>query len=145
VDDAPVSSPDRQLGVDLFNGTWRLIESRDDDDLMLLMAYASVYHWAIAPECLPANRARGDWLLSRVYALLGRAEPARHHAHRCLEWCEGNELGDWDLAFAYEALARASRVAGDEPAVERYLAQARAVPIAEQDDREQLESDLATV
>ena len=48
---------ERQLGVDLFNRTWRLIESREDDDLMIDCAHASAYHWAVAPECRPENRA----------------------------------------------------------------------------------------
>jgi len=138
-------SEERQTGVDLFNETWRLIESRGDDDLMIGCAHASAYHWAIAPECKPENRARSAWLLSRVYAVVGRAEPALHHAERCFQLCERNALGDWDLAFAYEALARASRVAGDQDVVEQYVELARAVEIREADDRKQLEGDLATL
>ena len=131
-------SPDRQLGVDLFNETWRLMRSREDDARMVNCAHASAYHWAIAPECKPENRARSAWLLSRVYAVVG-------HAERCFQLCERNALGDWDLAFAYEALARASRVAGDQDAVEQYVELARAVEIREADDRKQLEGDLATL
>jgi hypothetical protein len=138
-------STDRQLGVDLFNGAWRLIESRADDELLVHMAHASNYHWAVAPECKPENRARGEWLLSRVYTLVGRPEPALHHAASCFEWCEANGLADWDLAFAFEALARASRLAGDDAAADRYLDQARSVEIAETEDRELVEADLATV
>ena len=138
-------SEERQLGVDLFNGTWSLIESRQDDELMVHMAHASSYHWAVAPECKPENRARGEWLLARIYALVGRSEPALHHARSCLDWCERHDLADWDLAFAYEALARASRLAGDDEAAERYVERARAVEIAETDDRELVEADLATI
>jgi hypothetical protein len=138
-------SAERQLGVDLFNGTWRLIESRADDELMVHIAHASSYHWALAPECKPENRARGEWLISRVYALVGRSEPALHHAESCFEWCERHALGDWDLAFAYEALARASRLAGDNDAAASYLELARSVEIAGAEDRELVEADLATV
>jgi hypothetical protein len=143
-DDRPVSQ-DRQLGVDLFNGTWRLIESREDDELMVHMAHASTYHWAVAPECEPENRARGEWLLARIYALVGRPAPALHHAQSCLDWCERSGLSDWDLAFAYEALARASRLAGDDAATARYVELARSVEIAETEDRELVEADLATI
>ena len=46
-----------------------------------------------------------------------RPKRARHlAARRVLEICEGNGIRDWDLAYAFEALARASRVAGDEDA-----------------------------
>ena len=58
-----------------------------------------------------------------------------------------DQIGDWDLGFAYEALARASAVAGDEPERERYLQLAReaAEQIAEDEDRELLLADLATL
>jgi hypothetical protein len=135
----------RQWGVDLFNATWDLIKSRDDDDLMLHKAHASAYHWSQAPECTPANRARAEWLVSRVSALAGLPDAARRHAESCLHWCEDNDIGDWDLAFAYEALARAAKAGGDDAAAERFTAQARAVPIADAEDSELLERDLATI
>jgi hypothetical protein len=135
----------RQLGVDLFNGTWRLMESRADDDAMVNMAHASAYHWTQAPECKPENVARAHWLLARVYSVVGRAEPALHHAQRCLETCAANGLGDWDLAFAYEALARGHKVAGHTDAVARYRALAEEVDIADLEDRELLARDLATL
>jgi hypothetical protein len=138
-------SDERQLGVDLFNGTWRLIESREDDNLMIDSAHASAYHWARAPECKPENRARSAWLLARVYTLVGRSEPALHYAGRCLKLCEENGLDDWDLGFAYEALSRASTTAGDPEAAQRYAELARAVPIKDEEDREALESDLAAI
>jgi hypothetical protein len=140
-----MSSPDRQLGVDLFNATWRLIESRDDDELLVHIAHASAYHWAVAPECQPENRARGEWLVSRVYALLGQPEAALDHAQQCLGWCERGGLADWDLAFAHEALARANRVAGDGEAAARHIELARTVEITDAEDRELLERDLATI
>ena len=140
-----MSSAERQLGVDLFNGTWELIESRADDDLMVHRAHASAYHWAVAPECEPENRARAEWLVSRVYALVGRPESALVHAERCLQWCAENDLGDWDLAYAHEALARANKLAGDDAAAASHLEQARAVAIADAEDREHLEEDLATI
>lgn len=61
-----------------------------DDDRMLHLAHASRHHWGevVGSTDLgqggPANLARGEWLCSRVYAVLGRAEPARHHAERLL-------------------------------------------------------------
>ena len=130
----------RQLGVDLFNETWRLIESRADDDRLLHAAHASRFHWGEAPECRPENLARGEWLCSRVYTLLGRREPALHHAQRCLQLCEQHGIGDWDLAYAYEALARAS---GEEEWKSR--ARAAGDAIADADDREHFDEDFATL
>jgi DNA-binding transcriptional MerR regulator len=160
----PVDAPDRsltaeqhrRLGIDLFNFTWTLLErpvrTPAEMDTMIHAAHASRYHWGEAvtrgaEKSIPANLARGEWQCSRVYAALGRPEAALWHARRVLEICESNGIGDWDLAFAYEALARASRVAGDTAAVEQWLEKARAAgdDIAEQEDRDLLLSDLATV
>jgi hypothetical protein len=82
-----------------------------------------------------------------VYCLLGRPEPARYHAERVLEICQRHGIGDWDLGYAYEALARAHAVAGDGAAARHWLDRAHAAlaGIAAQDDRELLLDDLATV
>ena len=140
---------ERRVAVGLFNHVWTLMETPDrtaeQTDEMIHAAHASHYHWGVIGK--PENRARGEWQVSRVYAILGRGEPAVWHAQRCLEICQEHGIGDWDLAFAYEALARASRVSGDPAGRERYLAKAReaAEQIRDAEDRQLLESDLATV
>jgi hypothetical protein len=139
----------RQLGVDLFNHTATLLgkqnRTRAEDDEMIDAAHASAYHWLHAEDARSENRARSDWQLSRVYAVLDRGEPALHHAQRCLDRCLENRIGDWDLAFAYEALARAHKVAGNEAEFERNLALANdaGAKIVEPEDRDLLEKDLA--
>jgi DNA-binding transcriptional MerR regulator len=137
---------ERQLAVDLFNGVWRLLEkedrSVDEDDRMLHMAHASRYHWGQVGE--PVNRSRGEWQCSRVYAVLGRGEPAGYHARRGLEICQAHGIGDWDLAYAYESLARAHAVAGDKEQARAWTEQALAAAedIAEAEDRELVLTDL---
>jgi len=139
----------RQLGVDLFNGTWELMEKADrtpdDDALMIHIVHASAYHWLQVGK--PENFARSHWLCSRVYSVLSRSEPAIYHAKFVLDICERNGIGDWDLAFAYEALARAYAVAGDSAESGRWLAKAHeaSANIAEDEDRELVLSDLATI
>jgi DNA-binding transcriptional MerR regulator len=140
----------RRVGIALFNATWTLIEkenrSRDEDDAMLHMAHASRHHWA-ASGTDAAHLARGEWQCSRVYAILGRPEPSLHHARRVLDLCRENSIGDWDLAFAYEALARGHAVAGDAEQARAYTEQAlvAAEDIAEDDDRELVLGDLETI
>src|SRR5664279_814163 len=142
-------SEDRRLGVALFNATWELMEkdqrSRDEDDAMLHMAHASRHHWGQVGTA--AHRARGEWQCSRVYAVLGRAEPCLHHAQRVLDLCQEHGIRDWDLAFAYEALARAHAVAGDSAQARAYTEQALAAAenILESDDRELVLSDLESI
>jgi hypothetical protein len=139
----------RRLAVDLFNHTWTLIErdgrTRDEDDEMLYSTFASAYHWLRVEDAGPEHRARSEWQISRVFAELGRGEEAVVHARRCLDLCREHGIGDWDLAFAWEALARASRVAGDAMAFHESLAQAREAgqAIADADDREHFERSLA--
>ena len=141
----------RRLGVDLFNKAWALMEketrTREDDDELIHCAHASAYHWMHVGTA--ANRARSEWQCSRVYSVLGRPEPALQHAQRCLEICESEAaaLEDWDLPFAYEALARAYAVAGDAVEMSRCLEHARSLgsAIVDDDDRALLEADLATI
>ena len=139
----------RRLAAELFNHVWSLLEKpdrdRSDDDTMLHTAHASRYHWGEVG--MPVNLVRGEWQVSRVYAVLGRAEPALFHARRCLELCQAHGIGDFDLAFAYEALARASAVAGLRDDVIRYaeLARQAGEQIAERDDRDIFFADLAAV
>ncbi len=140
---------ERRLAAALFNATWTLMEkedrTRDEDDAMLHMAHASRHHWGQIGT--PANLGRGEWQCSRVYAVLGRAEPCLHHAQRCLDICQENGIVDWDLAFAYEALARGHAVAGDMEQARAFTDQALAAAedIKADDDRELVLSDLETI
>ena len=139
----------RNVGVALFNYAWTLLdmESRtpEQDIELVHVTHASAYHWMQVGTA--ANRARSEWQCSRVYAVLGRAEPAIWHAGLCLAICEAEGIGDWDLGFAYEALARAHAVAGDKQESARWLQRAReqAADIAEAGDRDLLLKDLATI
>jgi hypothetical protein len=143
-----VDVPHRQLAVDLFNHVWTLLDkplrTPEQDDEMLHAAHASRHHWLYAGTTI--NLARGEWQCSRVYAMLGRAEPALHHALRCRDYVEAAEdAEDWDLPFAYEAIARAFVVAGDEPAAAENAQRARelAAAVSDDGDREQLLGELA--
>ena len=142
----------RQLGVDLYNSTWTLIEKADrtaaETDEMIHRAHASRWHWARVGE--PVNLARGEWLCARVYATLGRGEPALWHARRTVEIDESlpaDAREAWDLPSAYEAMARASFVAGDPASGALWKAKATVAleEIADADDREQIAQDLATL
>jgi hypothetical protein len=136
----------RRLGIDLYNRTWTLMDSPGDE--MLHCAHASAYHW-MQSGGTTANRARSEWLCSRAYALLGRAEPALHHARRCLELVESApaEMEEWDLPAAYEALARAHHAAGEESEAARYksLGLEAISGVTDEEDRKHVEADLASI
>ena len=138
----------RQLGVDLYNYTWTLLESenrtRADDDELLNATHASAYHWSRAAGVGPQNAARSQWQISRVNAVLGRGEAALYHAERCFELCTENAIGDWDLASAYEALARAHQLTGNDAEYRRNLELGREAlaQIADEEDRVHIAEDL---
>ena len=139
----------RKFAVECFNGTWDLLDKTDrtpqEATRMIHMAHASRYHWGEIGT--PLNFARGDWQISRVYAVLGEAQNALAYAKSCLQLCQENGFDDFDLAFAYEAIARAYACAGDHAARDQYLELARTAgeAIEKDDDKEYFFSQLATI
>ncbi len=99
----------RKLAVDCFNATWDLLDKKDrteDDNFrMIHTAHASRFHWGETGTSLELQR--GEWQISRVYSVLGLGESALHHAQYCHDICKEKGIGDFDMAFACEALARA--------------------------------------
>jgi hypothetical protein len=145
---SPEARESRQLAARFFNETWNYLEKPDrspeDDLLMIHLAHASRWHWQLAGDA--SNWAIGEWQISRVYAALGRAEPALFHARACLRISDENRVRPFLLGCAHEAIARALAIGGDESAG-HHLATARALAqtVADSKEKEILESDLATI
>jgi hypothetical protein len=142
----------RAEGVALFNAVWEMLDAPGrtpaEDDQMVHAAHASRWHWSQAAELGGDQQlAVGEWQCSRVYSVLGRGEPALHHARASLAICEAAGLGDWVEAAALEALARASAVGGDAAAARDWLERARtaSAAIADPEDREVIDGDLDAV
>jgi hypothetical protein len=139
----------RRIGTDLFNYTWSLLDrkrrTKEESEEMLHAAHASRYHWGHAGT--PLNRAIGEWQISRVYATLGRSEPALFHARRSLDIARLHKLAPFYLAYGYEALARAAALAGKRRDRARYLREAERIgaTVRDSDDRRMLLEDLATI
>ncbi len=139
----------RKFAVDCFNGTWDLLDKTDrtkkDTFKMIHMAHASRFHWGEIGT--PLEFARGDWQISRVYAVLGRGEAAYIYGESSLNLCLENEIGDFDLAFAYEALARASAVLGDDEKLTKFkqLGQEAGETIADQGNKDYFFGELNSI
>ncbi|MFS1512955.1 hypothetical protein VQL36_11045 [Chengkuizengella sp. SCS-71B] len=139
----------KKCAVRLFNQVWDLLEKESrttmEDDTMIHAAHASRYHWGIIGK--EENLARGEWQISRVYSVLKKSERAIYHGQRCLDICLENQIGDWDLVFAYEAIARAYKVKNDIENTKKYLKLANEAGenIKDPKDREVLIKDLKTV
>ena len=140
--------PDRQraLAAELFNYVWVLMETEGrterENDLMVAAAYASRFFWDEIGE--PFRLARGEWQISRTCSVAGRPVEALAHADACRKLCETHNLGAFDIGYAYEALARALQIAGDNQQASDYVRKAREIApqITDTDERELLDSDL---
>ena len=148
----PTADEHRQLGVDLFNHVWTLLEMPHrgpmQDDEMIHAAHASRHHWGAAGRhAEPYRLVTGEWQCSRVYATLRRAEPALWHARRALALCDEHDVTGFFRGASHEALARALQVAGDDEGAHAEVERARAISatLDDAEDREILDGDLATI
>ena len=138
----------RELAVTLFNKTWEYLDkarSEAEDHQMVLTAHASCYHWS---QCGTAiEQARGEWQISRVHSVLKQGSIALWHAQRSLTLCLENQIADFDLAFAYEAIARAYQCLGHSVERDEALRSAyeAAEKIADEDDKNYAVSEINSI
>ena len=132
-----------------FNKAWELIDKTDrtpeDDEQMIRLAQASLWHWSQRPDCTPKNMSIGYWQASRIYAILGQADNARHYAQLSLDVTPPDE--PFCLGYAREALARAESLAGNDARAREHLAEARghAESVADEEEKQLLVDDLKTL
>jgi hypothetical protein len=141
----------KYFSVENFNRTWDYIDksrrNKNEEDTMLQLSLASLWHWTQREDCTPTNLSIGYWQVSRVFALLRQADNARRYAELSLAASEKEGVLPFYRGYAYEALARAEMVAGNEDAMEKYLIQAHqiAVGLADPEGKKQLLHDLSRI
>ncbi len=117
----------KYFSADCFNAAWDLIDKKDrselDNQQMLLRSYASLYHWTNRDDCTEQNLSIGFWQLSRVHALLNNPQEAFSAAERCLSY--SLNLEPFYLGYAYEALARSKKIAGEAAQFANYMKMAQ--------------------
>lgn len=139
----------REQAIKCYNDTWGFIDletrSPDEELNMIHAAHTSRYLWGQVGE--PIHFERGEWQIAKVYAILGKGEQALYHAETCLKICMDNDIADFDIAFAYEAIANAYKTIGNAEKVEQYKKKAYdAVPgIKKEDDKEYTLSELEKI
>ena len=130
----------------LFNYTWDLMEkqerTREENELMVHSAHSSAYHWLQVGS--PVNFQRSAWQLARVYTILGDKEKSLYYAQRCYEMTREQDLKDFDLAFAYEAMARAYALNANKNEYTNFkaLAMEAGEAIDEKEDRDVFFKDI---
>jgi hypothetical protein len=125
-----------------INGrVWELLQkpsrSPSEDGEMLHAAHACTYHWQFVGTAV--HQQRGEWLISHVHAVLGHGNEALRHAQRCFELTELNRslMQDFDIAYAFEGMARAQAMLGDHRIAKEFLvlAQQAGEAIANEEDK----------
>lgn len=113
-----------------LNGkVWELLgkspRKESENQEMIHAAHTSLYHWLQVGT--PVHHQRGEWLICRVYAVLGYEDAALRHAKLCLDLTEEHEklMVDFDFAYAYEGMARASALSGHEEKAQKWMVRAR--------------------
>ena len=127
---------------------WELLQKSNrspaENDEMLHAAHACAYHWKFAGTAV--HQQRGEWLISHVHVMLGHGNEALRHAQRCFELTEANRdlMQDFDIAYAFEGMARAQALLGDHKMAEEFLllAQQAGNAIAYEGDRSIFLSDF---
>jgi tetratricopeptide (TPR) repeat protein len=109
-----------------FNRAWDLIDKSqrtpEDNEQLIHLAHASLWHWSERPDCTGKNLSIGYWQLSRIYALAGEGASALKYAQICLE--KTPEEDSFLLGYAHEALARAEKIQGNEAKAKDHLSEA---------------------
>ena len=137
----------RQKAVNAFNKVWTLIDKEDitkeEKEQMINLANLSKELW-IKAGGTNLNIARSDWMISHVYSILGNGRKALVSAENCLRVTLKNNLDDFDLVFAYEAMAYAYKVLGDKKKLHIHLtiAYSHIDQVKEKEDREYCTSQL---
>lgn len=144
----PVEEAHRYFAKTINGRVWALLgqaeRSPAEDVELIHAAHASLYHWLQIGTGV--HQQRGEWLISHVYVVVGDAPAALHHAARCwtLTHAHKGELADFDIAYAYEGLARAHALAGNHNEAQHYhtLADQAGAAIADDEDRAIFTSDF---
>ncbi len=147
--DFDASAAHKHFAPSLFNVVWGFMNrsdlTTDECDEMIHAAHASRYHWTKIGA--PVNLVRGDWQVSRMYTVAGRYTEALYWAERSMERCLAEEIGDFDLAYVYEAMARALAHLGRNDEAQSWVEKMNeaALNITDIEDREFFEKDAASL
>jgi hypothetical protein len=141
----------RHFSVQCFNQAWDLINkperTAEEDEEMLRLGMASLWHWTQRPDCTVVHRSIGLWQVARIYALIGQPHNAERYGQMCLDAASGEDVEPFYKAYAYEALARAALGLRDPAGVQKYLEEARrlADQVTHPEDQQVLRKDLESI
>jgi ATP/maltotriose-dependent transcriptional regulator MalT len=132
-----------------FNQAWDLIDqpvrTPEENERMIQLAHASVWHWSERPDCKDKHLSIGYWQLSRIYALVGDGRSAAKYAKLCFEKTPQDD--PFSMGYAYEALARAESVTGNKAQAQKYLSEAKRLAnnVSKDNEKQMLVKDLESI
>lgn len=146
------SETHKPLAGALFNRSWDLLDLGDgrtaeQDDELLMVAFASKFHWTRVDGVTAENLAIADNQIARAAAAVGFGDLAVAYARRTLDRTTAEGWTDWRLASAHEICARAFAAVGDASACDSHVAKAReiAATIEDAEERAVIEGQIDTV
>lgn len=137
----------KKLAVEANNTVWKLLQAPHQTPIetsnLISAAYASLYLWNQIGTDL--HRARGHWLLSRSFVVIGNVQLAQVHADLCAEFTQKAEAAkDFDHAYVIEAQARVLALSGQKDKARPLFEKAKELgsKIADPEDKSIYEGDL---
>lgn len=142
----------KYYGIEFNQMFWRLWGKTDKTEEecldMLNYAYASLTHWKLYQGSTIVNQQRGEYLIAKCYLYMGEAGNCAKYAKSCLDKTldHKDKMADFDIAFAWELMAKSEKLSGNLEAWKEYYDHAVAAGrlITDDKDREIFESDLAS-
>lgn len=143
-----VAAAHEHFSVACFNEAWALLDrthrSSYDDQRMIELCLASLWHWTQRADCSDTHMAIGYWQASRIYATVGLPDEARRYATLSLAASTRPNVPAFYAGYAYEAMARAAHVTGHREAAREHLVKSRTIAygLTDPSHKEQLLADL---
>jgi hypothetical protein len=128
---------------------WELLAKNErtlqEEDELLYAAFASCYHWGQIGTSV--EQQRGEYLVAKAYMSRDNPAEALAHALKCRQLTEQNAevMQDFDVAFAYELLARVYAMRGELDMAGQFyrLAQSAGAVIQDAEDKAIFDADFA--
>ncbi len=137
----------KKIAVACFNEAWNYLDMLELDveqkTELLHLVHTSRYHWGQVGTDL--EKCRGEWQVSRAYSKCELPKAALLHGDRCLEFALKAKLDGFDLAFAYEAIARSKKSLGLAFELEFEKAMSIANAIDSKDDKDYTIGEIKSI
>ncbi|MBN2586633.1 MAG: hypothetical protein JXR55_04995 [Candidatus Fermentibacteraceae bacterium] len=138
----------KYYSAECFNSCWGLIDidsrSAGQNEDMILLASASLWHWKQRDDCQPMNLSVAYWQMGRVNCLAGNVAMAEYWADRCVSTSEEGDLPPFYLGYAYEVMANVNILKAEPTVAGKYmkLAREQLAMVTDEESRGFLEADL---